>query len=72
MTNINIEIPDQIHKTIKLNAVLQDNTIKEEALSALIMLGFAKNAATKAVDKLLSNNKSLNVEDLIKLALKQL
>ena len=29
MTNINIEIPDDVHKGIKLKAVLDDTTIKE-------------------------------------------
>jgi len=29
MTNINIKVPEDIHKKIKLKAVLQDLTIKE-------------------------------------------
>jgi len=29
MTNINIEIPDDLHKKVKLEAVKQDSTIKE-------------------------------------------
>ena len=50
-----------------------NNIIKEEALSALVMLGFAKNQAEKAVDKILSSEKSeLSVEELIKLTLKNL
>ncbi len=48
------------------------NTIKEEALSALIMLGFAKATVEKALTRILKTEKDLNVEQLIKRALKQL
>ncbi len=48
----------------------QDNTIREEALSALVMLGFAKSGAQKAVDKLLAQTPALKVEEVIKQALK--
>ncbi len=48
----------------------QDNTIRDEALSALVMLGFAKAAAQKALDKLLAQSPGLKVEELIKQALK--
>ena len=47
------------------------NTSKEEALSALIMLGFAKKAADKALDKVIKNEGiSTTVEDLVRFALK--
>lgn len=48
----------------------QDNTIRDEALSALVMLGFAKASAQKAVDKVLKQSPALKVEELIKQALK--
>ncbi len=48
----------------------QDNTIRDEALSALVMLGFAKNSAQKAIDKILTQNPSIKVEEVIKQALK--
>ena len=49
------------------------NKSREEALSALMMLGFAKNIAEKAVDKVLkTEGGSVNVEQLIKLSLKNL
>jgi Holliday junction DNA helicase RuvA len=49
------------------------NNSREEALSALLMLGFAKNTAEKALDKIVKHSPSaLNVEDLIKAALKHL
>jgi holliday junction DNA helicase RuvA len=49
-----------------------DNTKREEALSALVMLGFGKNAVIKVLDKIVKEEKSLSVEDLIKKALKSL
>ncbi len=49
-----------------------DNTIREEALSALVMLGFAKSAVVKVLDKIIREEKNLTVEDLIKKALKNL
>ncbi len=49
-----------------------NNTIKEEALSALVMLGFVKNGAQKAVDKILSAEPDSKVEDVIKKSLKML
>lgn len=48
----------------------RDNTIKDEAFTALVMLGFPKNAVGKALDKLLKEEKELTVEQLIKGALK--
>jgi len=52
--------------------VLQNNTIKDEALSALIMLGFPKSSIEKVIDKVLSTDKDLTVEGLVKKALKNL
>lgn len=50
-----------------------DNKMRDEALSALVMLGFAKNMAEKAVDKALkTEGNAVSVEHLIKLALKNL
>ena len=48
------------------------NTTREEALSALIMLGFAKAAVDKVLSKIVKQEKELTVEQLIKRALKQL
>lgn len=41
----------------------------EEALSALVMLGFPKTAAEKVLDKVCGANPGASVEDLIKLTL---
>ena len=49
------------------------NTNNEEALSALVMLGFSRSAANKALQKVLkAGGPGLPVEELVKLALKHL
>ncbi|PLX18924.1 MAG: Holliday junction branch migration protein RuvA [Salinivirgaceae bacterium] len=50
----------------------QGNTTNEEALSALMMLGFPKKPVEKVVGQLLKNDPGLTVEDIIKQALKKL
>lgn len=69
-----IELKDKIGKEDELGEIVlpQNNTIREEALSALVMLGFAKNTVTKVLDKVIKVNIPSSVEELIKLALKQL
>jgi Holliday junction DNA helicase RuvA len=52
--------------------VLPDNTILNEALSALVMLGFVKKDAEKVVSKILQEQPMITVESVIKLALKRL
>ncbi len=49
-----------------------NNTTRQEALSALVMLGFNKSAVEKVLDQLLKEENTLSVEALIKLALKRL
>ena len=50
-----------------------NNTLKEEALSALVMLGFNKPAAEKVLDKIIrTEGAGQTVEQLIKGALKNL
>jgi len=51
-------------------SVTANNEVKEEAVSALVMLGFAATASQKAVDQILKNDPNLRVEQLIKTALK--
>lgn len=53
--------------------VSQSNTNKEEALSALETLGFARKAAEKVVDRIMKDStEDPTVETIIKLALKNL
>jgi len=53
-------------------AISQADAAKEEALSALVMLGFQKNAAEKVLDKLIETDSKMKIEDLVKKALKML
>ena len=47
-------------------------SVPEEALSALIMLGFNKAAADKVLQQIVNQDPNLSVEDMIKQALKRL
>jgi len=69
-----VDLKDKIGKleTGNDNSIFDNNTIKDEALSALTMLGFNKKAAEKVVDTIVKNNKNIEVEDLVKQALKSL
>lgn len=69
-----IDLKDKMSKeNIDSNFSLDlNNTVKEESLSALINLGFNKGKAEKMIDKLLKENSTYQVEDVIKLALKGL
>ena len=49
-----------------------DSEIKQEAVSALVMLGFAAAASGKVVDKILKAESNAGVEQVIRQALKML
>ncbi len=51
---------------------LANNTVRDEALSALVMLGFPRVAALKVVEKILAQEPDCKVELLVKQALKML
>ena len=44
----------------------------EEAVAALVMLGFSKSAAEKVVRQVVKENPSVQVEDLVRMSLKKL
>ena len=52
--------------------VLANETVVEEAVAALVMLGFQKNASQKAVASILKANPGSTVEQVIKAALRML
>jgi Holliday junction DNA helicase RuvA len=67
-----LDLKDKLSKeTMVESSILQtqNNTIRNEALSALLVLGFAKPVAEKAIDTLLKNQQPNTVEQLIKGAL---
>ncbi|MFP2996777.1 Holliday junction branch migration protein RuvA [Spongiivirga sp. MCCC 1A20706] len=69
-----LDLKDKVLKVYDIDEVslVQSNTVKDEALSALEVLGFTRRASEKVVDGLLKKTPDLNVEQLIKLALKNL
>jgi len=68
-----IDLKDKITKAGDDNILIPEiNKNKEEALSALTMLGFKKAAVEKNIDKILKKDANLSVEEIIKIALKQL
>jgi len=70
-----IDLKDKIGDGTKTDEALSfygDTKIKNEAMSALVMLGFPKNHSEKVIHKILREEKDLNVETLIKKALKQI
>ena len=69
-----LELKDKVGKmsTEALLVSTPNNTMKEEALSALVALGFNKQAAEKVITRLQSSGSDRNVEGLIKEALKLL
>jgi len=69
-----VDLKDKVGKHAGSSEIFtfSDNTNREEALSALVMLGFAKNAVSKVLDKIVREEKNLTVEDIIKRALKNL
>jgi Holliday junction DNA helicase RuvA len=69
-----IELKDKVLKVYDIDeeAFVESNTNKDEALSALEVLGFGKKQAEKVIDRLISKQPEANVETLIKEALKNL
>jgi Holliday junction DNA helicase RuvA len=69
-----IDLKDKIIKIYDIDevSVKRSNTSKDEALSALEVLGFAKKQAERVVDKIVIAQPEASVEALIKQALKNL
>ncbi len=69
-----LDLKDKILKIYDIDEVSEksDNTNRDEALSALEVLGFVRRQAERAVDKVLTQDTSVSVEELIKAALKNL
>ena len=72
-----VDLKDKIIKSVggaefPNMAVSANAEQKQEAVSALVMLGFASAPSQKVVEKILKEQPTLKVEQLIKLALKML
>ena len=71
-----IDLKDKLGKDLPTSDLLfnqMDNTIKQEALSALLALGFANKGAKSKIEKVLKSNPEIvSVEELVKTALSQM
>ena len=69
-----LDLKDKILKVYNIDEVSlkSNNTNKEEALSALEVLGYTRRQSEKVVERILSQDNSLSVEGIIKSALKNL
>ena len=69
-----IDLKDKVLKIYDIDevSISKDNTNKNEALSALEVLGFVKKQAERVVDKILISQPDASVETIIKQALKNL
>jgi Holliday junction DNA helicase RuvA len=69
-----VDLKDKILKTFDIDAisVTTNNTNKDEALSALEVLGFQRKQSEKIVNAVFKENPDASVEKIIKLALKNL
>ena len=67
-----VDLKDKVGKGAGIDELFfsQDNTSREEALSALVALGFPKKTVDKAVTRILAEQPELSVEEVVKAALK--
>ncbi|MBK9523592.1 MAG: Holliday junction branch migration protein RuvA [Bacteroidetes bacterium] len=67
-----LELKSKLKKDGILPSLLSHLKVKDEAMAALLTLGFARNSVDKTLDSILKKNPVSTVEDLIKQALKSL
>lgn len=69
-----LDLKDKVLKLYDLDevSISQNNTNRDEALSALEVLGFVRKSAEKVVEKIVKENPDASVETIIKQALKNL
>ena len=70
-----IDLKDKVRKGLASDYGIQGsktNTNREEALSALVMLGFNPAASAKVVDKIAAESPGLSLEKMIKEALRRM
>ena len=69
-----LDLKEKVLKVYNLDevSVVESDTNKDEALSALEVLGFARKAAEKVIDKIITETPNASAENLIKQALKNL
>jgi Holliday junction DNA helicase RuvA len=69
-----IELRDKVLKIYDIDEanVISNNTTRDEALSALEVLGINKRSSERIVDKIIKDNLDITVEEIIKETLKNI
>jgi len=69
-----VELKDKLGKEPADQKIFTNinSTVRDEALSALVMLGFTRSASQKAIEKIMASQPDCKVEALIRQALKML
>lgn len=69
-----LDLKDKVLKLYDIDevSIIQNNTNRDEALSALEVLGFVRRTSEKVVEKIIRENPDATVETIIKQALKNL
>jgi Holliday junction DNA helicase RuvA len=65
-----LELKDKLKKDGPVKSVVSHLRVKDEAMSALLTLGFNRQAVDRTVENLLREKPAISVEDLIRQALK--
>lgn len=67
-----VDLKDKVGKGAGIDELFltKDNTSREEALSALVALGFPRKTVEKILTRILSEQPELSVEEIVKAALK--
>lgn len=69
-----VDLKDKILATYEISeeAVKTTSSLKDEAMAALEVLGFTRKQVDKTIQNILQDNPNINLEDIIKQALKNL
>ena len=69
-----LDLQEKVLKLYNIDevSIVLSNTNADEALSALEVLGFVRKSAEKVIERIIRQNPSATVEEIIKLALKNL
>ena len=67
-----VELRDRIPKAIEAAAVSPADSLRDDLVSALVNLGYHRQAIDKSLDKLLSGKSEPKFEDVLRSALKEL
>lgn len=69
---VSMGIAEELHVSSAMGAASADNGVKDEAVSALTMLGFSPAPSAKVVTQIVNEHPELPVEQVVKMALKMI